>query len=821
VYGEYFSDVDDPRPGFWETSEYMLGRVGVLVIFVESDGKLDPDIEDWQEWRMNLVMREINSGLNWWVANYPFDKPSLEFIVDRAVGYTGYEPIIRNHTDQELWIPEVLSSIQCGSGEDYYSHAVSCANEVREKWSTDWAFLIFVVDSLKDEDGMFADPPIFAYAYINGPFMVVTYDNDNWGIDRMDAVVAHEVGHIFGATDEYNGKAENGGYLYELDNDGSGCIMDNNDRSCISIGTRRQIGWVDDDLDGYPDLLENEPVIIIEEKPSNITDNESIRLEGIVKLEPYPCRRPNCRSVTINKVVPIDYTGKIQAIDGEFDSAFERFRLVYDASTAGRHKISVTFSGDVKNLVASYSQTVLYTYILVADFRGPDSERVDAGSTQRAEYQLRWAHDDGVVDNGAVLINGMLAENRGDGWFGVAITKNDVGAVTLNVDFVEAVLRTSEGEAPIRKFQMVIRPVSIIFDRVIIDLSPPRTRFDVDSYAEISYRAYYAYDHEDFVGTVLLNQPLRQSRVGKYTYTVVDIIDEHYGLKSYESNAIDVIFDEVIITLSTDRERIDAGSTATIIIDAKYAYDSQKFSGQVFLSNSPTQTETGKYRYRAIAINDEQYGLSKFETNEVEIIFDRVVIELSAPPRVQAGKSVPISYTAHYDYDGESFNGKIILNRDTYSAVIENAKYTVSEIIDEQYGLKTFVSNEVIVTFDAITHDLRIDTTIPFNAKTTISLSYLSDGAPVTGAEVYLNGEPMLEEGPGIYRLEKLTPTPLISLEVVAKANNFDPYIVEKREVMTGNTILYVLLAALAALMVARRSLKRASKKQTTASSSH
>jgi hypothetical protein len=127
------------------------------------------------------------------VARYPFHSPPLEFTVSSAVGYTSYEPITRNSTDESLWIPEVLASINYGSGENYYIYAASCANEIREKWSTDWAFLIFVVDSLKDEDGMFADPPRFAYAYINGPFMVITYDNDDWGIDRMDLVVAHEL----------------------------------------------------------------------------------------------------------------------------------------------------------------------------------------------------------------------------------------------------------------------------------------------------------------------------------------------------------------------------------------------------------------------------------------------------------------------------------------------------------------------------------------------------------------------------------------------------------------------------------------------------
>lgn len=61
-------------------------------------------------------------------------------------------------------------------------------------------------------------------------------------------------------------------------------------------------------------------------------------------------------------------------------------------------------------------------------------------------------------------------------------------------------------------------------------------------------QSYYEYDRRDFVGSIRLNQPLRQSNVGKYTYAVVGIDDEQYGLKSFESNSVDIIFDKALIT---------------------------------------------------------------------------------------------------------------------------------------------------------------------------------------------------------------------------------------------------------------------------------
>jgi hypothetical protein len=95
-----------------------------------------------------------------------------------------------------------------------------------------------------------------------------------------------------------------------------------------------------------------------------------------------------------------------------------------------------------------------------------------------------------------------------------------------------------------------------------------------------------------------------------------------------------------------------------------------------------------------------------------------------------------------------------------------------------------------------------------------ISLKYLSDNTPVTGAEVSLNGEGMSEEEPGRYRLDKIVFSPIIDMEIVGRTRNFDPYIVEGHELMIGNIALYVGLVALALALVMRRALKMLERKR-------
>jgi hypothetical protein len=197
-------------PSSYQTSEFMAGTIVASVVFVESSGgtgycsPADSQTENWDATRRSQVLGEISAGLSFWTSRA--DRPSpLTFVLDdRGTQPTSCEPIKHSMGDEEKWIADVLKAMgrSGATPSNYYSEARAYAASRRASLGADWAYTIFVVDSLADSDGLFSDG-YFAYAYLNGPFMVMTYDNDGWGIGYMNLVTAHESGHIFGALDEY------------------------------------------------------------------------------------------------------------------------------------------------------------------------------------------------------------------------------------------------------------------------------------------------------------------------------------------------------------------------------------------------------------------------------------------------------------------------------------------------------------------------------------------------------------------------------------------------------------------------------------------
>jgi hypothetical protein len=338
-----FSALGSPEPGFDDTSEFMIGSLSVDLIFVESDGTIDPKTETWTDPMKTDVQNEVRAGVDWWATN-PLG-PQLNVTLHSRTVTTGYEPINRPQIDEGLWINETMTKMGYSSG-DYFYQTRSYINDMRALDGNDWGFVIFVVNSLNDVDGRFTDG-IFGYSYLGGPFIVLTYDNDGWGIARMNQVAAHEMGHVFYATDEYDGIPQFSGYLDSLEIEGSGSIMDTCSLS-ISNGTLHQIGWYDSDSDGIFDIVDTQPEVTLTSLPLQYSNSSLANYSGTASVIPYPNRNPlgPGNDVTVAKISQVYYSldgsgwMSAGASDGTYDQTTETFNFSF-APTAGFHSVSV------------------------------------------------------------------------------------------------------------------------------------------------------------------------------------------------------------------------------------------------------------------------------------------------------------------------------------------------------------------------------------------------------------------------------------------------------------------------------------------------
>lgn len=198
-----------------DTTEYLIGNVYVTVVLFESNGTIDANRENWTPTMRNQVKAEIQEGLQWWVDTYNARTSSttpLYFDIDFTYAdtpvSTGYEPITQSAMSNEyLWISDFLQR----AGRPAVTSRAGALMAVRDfdadqrdSHNCDWAFTVFIANSANDFDGCYSDGS-FAYAYVGGPWVTMTYTNDGWGIDHMGQVLAHETGHIFYALDEYPG----------------------------------------------------------------------------------------------------------------------------------------------------------------------------------------------------------------------------------------------------------------------------------------------------------------------------------------------------------------------------------------------------------------------------------------------------------------------------------------------------------------------------------------------------------------------------------------------------------------------------------------
>lgn len=260
-----------------DTGEFLLGRVAVTPIFLESDGSIDTQSQNWTSQEIDDVLEKVSRGVNWWTeALDQLDSVhTLEFVVDDTYARNpieiGYEPVDRPSDDYDKYASDFLDFVGVNSSLTVEDGMLAFNHSQRERLGTDWAFSIFVADSSDDADGFFPSNGSFrgAFAFAGGQFFVTTST-------RPISTFTHEMGHIFWGMDEYAGGGtyhSSRGYYDTLnenahDNPTSGFVQQDSIMADFNrlvaayashespASTFAQLGWQDSDGDGIFDVLD-------------------------------------------------------------------------------------------------------------------------------------------------------------------------------------------------------------------------------------------------------------------------------------------------------------------------------------------------------------------------------------------------------------------------------------------------------------------------------------------------------------------------------------------------------------------------------------
>jgi len=266
-----------------QTSSFLVGSVTVEVVFVESTGAG----ENWTADEISKVKSEVVSALDWWtvVARAPDEEgnPRPPAHLDWRVNYysplegtteqrnavkVGVEPI-QDPITSNSWMGTISLKLKNTANLSVWARQARDESSAAAPDGTDWAFVLFVVDSSNDDDGRFSDAKSAAAA-LSGPWAVVSSRGGDLGTANLEILIAKMIGHVFGAGDEaYCSSEEYYGYLRvphdhcemggaptpSLMRAGNDMISAYKDHR-LSDTARGQVGWLDMNENGVYDVID-------------------------------------------------------------------------------------------------------------------------------------------------------------------------------------------------------------------------------------------------------------------------------------------------------------------------------------------------------------------------------------------------------------------------------------------------------------------------------------------------------------------------------------------------------------------------------------
>lgn len=308
----------------------------------------------------------------------------------------------------------------------------------------------------------------------------------------------------------------------------------------------------------------------------------------------------------------------------------------------------------------------------------------------------------------------------------------------------------------------------VVYTKYLVNYSVAKERFSLNEVGQVEFNVYYMHNMSpagpvELVingsiylvenGKILLNAT--RNSPGLISYVVEDAryISKYVNITDalLPSEPARLIFDSIEVSFYGERSyRVDVTDSVTLKYVFKHSIDSSYVEGyleymlndevrRVDLVNGEADitvsaTDVGKYEVRPVRVVDTRYNISSslIQDQAIQIIFDKVIIELSTDyDVVQVGREIDIHVNAYYAYDGTPFDGQVFIEPYPYTRVSPGElTFTVSGIVDNRYGLRSFTSNEVRVYFDELDIRTSIEPSLGM-VKVTIDVYFKNLGSPV------------------------------------------------------------------------------------------
>lgn len=378
------------------TSEYMAGEVGVGVWLLQAAGSVD----DWTDDEEAQTLGGIVAGMEAWVRRG--GAPArLTFVIDVHSRITLSGDPFADCAEWYSWAAEALASAGYQGDPFGVSGCYRFNNALRRRLDTDWAFAMFVVNSPTDYSGNCPGMTGTAWALGGGPYFFMLRFS-TWAVNWSQYYAGtpmHEAGHMFGASDEYNGFLERGGYLDAPDSEGAACVMNDADTTRVCSATRDQLGWRDADGDGLIEPLDTMPFVSVSRLGADPVPVVRYQYEGVARVAAIPSRDPHNDprkpppSISVDRIrdveARVDGGAWFEAApqDGAFDGYVEGFTWDSPELSIGEHVVEFRAPTEFgSGVVASARDTVVVTGS--SRRPGPSSPRVESAVPNPARGEV-------------------------------------------------------------------------------------------------------------------------------------------------------------------------------------------------------------------------------------------------------------------------------------------------------------------------------------------------------------------------------------------------------------------------------------------------